>query len=242
MNKEQQFMEKLYEESYKELEKFKIARDKTKAEIFQLIGYAIVAYGSNIKSTKAKRYIITAVLNMLTKDEKEIDEFLETQLMLNADRICDFYGYKLSKKEKQDIINKAFVGLTYKDRKKQHAENIKNRTYKLLLGLILGKITLEKTQHNKKAFNKLMDKEFQSYVKKMERIFISETTRIRNNIFLRENRGKKVRYCSVLEKNTCADCRDLDGEIFLAEEVEDLIPQHSNCKCYFEVVENQEEL
>lgn len=242
MNREQQFMEKLYEESYKELEKFKIARDKTKKEIYKLIGYAIVAYGSNIKSTKAKRYIITAVLNMLTKDEKEIDEFLKVQLMANADKICDFYGYKLSKKEKQAIIDKTFIGLTYQDRKKQHAANMRNKTHKLLLSLIAGKITLEKTAHNKKAFSKLMDKEFQSYIKKMERIFATETTRIRNNIFLRENRGKKVRYCSVLEKNTCNDCRDLDGEIFLAEEVEDLIPMHSNCLCYWVTVENGEEL
>ena len=58
MSKEQQFMEKLYEESYKEIEKFEVARGKTKNEIFQLIGYSIVAYGQNLKSMQAKRYII----------------------------------------------------------------------------------------------------------------------------------------------------------------------------------------
>lgn len=238
MNKEQKFMENLYEESYKEIKKFEAARNETKNEIFKLIGYAIVAYNQNINTIKAKKYIVTSVLNMLTKDEKDVDEFLKIQLMTNADKICDFYGYNLSKKEKQDIINRAFVGLTYQDRGKQHSENIKKKTHKLLLSLILGKITLEKTKHNKKAFNKLMDKEFQSYVNKIKNIFISETTRIRNDIFLSQNKGKRVQYCSVLEKNTCADCRDLDGEIFPAEEVYDLIPQHSSCKCYWVTVED----
>lgn len=239
MNKEQKFMESLYDESYEEIKKFEISRDKTKNEIFQLIGYAIVTYGNKIKSIKAKRYIVTAVLNMLTKDDEEVDGFLKAQLMLNADKICNFYGYKLSQKEKQEIVDKTFLGLTYKDRKKQHDENRKHKTHKLLIGLILGKITLEKTKHNKKAFNVLMDKEFKSYVNKMKSIIISETTRIRNDIYLHQNKGKKVRYCSILEKNTCADCRDLDGEIFLAEEVYDWIPQHSNCKCYWVVVEEK---
>lgn len=239
MNREQEFMESLYEESYKEIEKFEIARDKTKNEIFQLIGYAIVTYGEKIKSRKAKRYIVTSVLNMLTKDDKEVDEFLKAQLMLNADKVCNFYGYNLSQKEKQKIVNKAFVGLTYKDRKKQYDANRKNRTHKIILGLILGKITLEKTKHNKKALNILMDKEFKSYCKKIKAAIISETTRIRNDIFLSQNKGKKVQYCSILEKNTCADCRDLDGEIFIADEVYDLIPMHVNCKCYWVAVEEK---
>ncbi|MDY5098787.1 MULTISPECIES: phage minor head protein [Clostridia] len=239
MNREQKFMESIYDESYEEIKKFEVARDNTKNEIFQLIGYAIITYGNKIKSIRAKRYIVTSVLSMLAKDDKEVDEFLNTQLMLNADKVCGFYGYKLSQKEKQEIVDKAFIGLTYKDRKKQHDESRKNKIHKLLIGLILGKITLEKTKHNKKAFNKLMDKEFKSYINKMKNIIISETTRIRNDIYLYQNKGKKVQYCSILEKNTCADCRDLDGEIFLAEEVYDLIPMHTNCKCYWVVVEEK---
>lgn len=238
MNKEQQFMESLYEECYKELDGFEVARNKTKNEIFQLIGYAIVSYGSNIKGLKSKRYIITSVLNMLTKDKEEVEEFLKTQLMINADKVCDFYGYKLSKREKQEVINRVFAGLTYKDRKRQHDEVLKNKTHRLLFSLIIGKVTLDKTQHNKKAFTKLTDKVFNSYVKSINGILISEITRIRNDIFLRENKGKRVRYCSVLERNTCADCSDLDGEVFLADEVEDLIPQHRSCKCYWIKVED----
>ena len=233
MDKQQQFMESLYADTYKEIKNFEEARGKTKNEIYQLISYAIVTYGSKIKSVKAKKYIITSVLNMLTKDEKEVEEFVEKQLMINANKVCDFHGYKLTKKEKQKIVDKVYLGLTYKDRKKQNDENLNKKTHRVLLLLIGGKLIKDSN-----VINKLLDKEFKSYTNKVKSIVISETTRISNDLFLYKNKGKMVQYCSILEKNTCADCRDLDGEIFPAEEVYDLIPMHSNCKCYWTEVED----
>ena len=238
--KEQLFYENLYNEAYEEIKEFEIARDKTKDEILKLIGYAIIIYGSKIQSIKAKKYITTSVISMLIKDAEEVEEFLEKQLMSNADKICEFYGYKLSKKEKQKIVNRLFVGLTYKDRKRQDDEVLKKKTHKLLFALILGKITLSKTQHNKKAFDKLMEKEYKTYKGKIAGILISEITRVNSDITLSNFRNKRVQYCSVLEKNTCADCRDMDGEIFRVEEAYDLIPQHRNCKCYFVSIEGDE--
>ncbi|MGL5329356.1 MAG: hypothetical protein ACRDD7_08810 [Peptostreptococcaceae bacterium] len=237
-NKEQLFLEKLYDDCYEDIKRFETARNKTKDEIYRLIGYSILVNGTKIKNRKIRKEIVNEVLDNLEKDNKAVLLFLSGKLMDNMNTLCDFYGYKLSEKEKQEIIDKAFVGLTYKDRKKQHDEVRKGKIYKTLIALIIGKITLDKVSHNKKSFKAIVDKYFKSYVKNIEGILITETSRIRNEVFLMMNKGKKVQYCSVLEKNTCADCRDMDGIVMLADECYDIIPQHSRCKCYFQRVED----
>lgn len=238
--KEEKFMKKLYEECYEDIKKFEVARNSTKNEIYGLIGYAITKYQNKLNTLKAKKYIINAVLMLLTKDKEDSDKFIEEKLSENVDKICKFYGYKLTEKEKKDVVNKAFAGLSYKERKDSHDGSLKKNTCKWLLALILGKITFNKVARNKKSFDILIGKEFEHYSKRIAGILISEITRIRNDIFLNKNKGKKVRYCSVLEKNTCADCADLDGEIFNADEALDIIPQHNRCKCYWTVVEGGE--
>ena len=54
--------------------------------------------------------------------------------------------------------------------------------------------------------------------------------------FCYETGVKKVKYNATLDKNTCEDCAEYDGNIYEFGKQPGL-PRHPNCKCYFDIVE-----
>jgi len=244
MNKEEKFMRGLYESAYNDIKDLKVDIDRDKEEIMKLIGYATMIYDLDKDCKDAEKFITVAVINMLTKEDNELDEFFEDGFLNYLNEVCDFYGFELLEEQKIDIIKESFKDKNYIDRKKDHIDFLK---VKLLL--IAKKVSTQNKvskKDDKKKVNKnkligtMIAGAFATHVYKMRRLYISEITRIRNNVYLEFNKGQHVQYNSVLEKNTCADCESMHGAIFKTEEAYDIIPQHANCKCYWTTLEGKE--
>ena len=222
----ERFMRGVYDNAYKKLEDTKSHANVNKDEILKLIGYALILFDMKKNYKKAERFIAVPVVDMLNEERDEFIEALETGLYETLDEMCDFYGYKISDNKKKEIVDKAFKGLTYKERNKNNSTFFKNRLIKLISEICRGKVETNQVKDK-------VEKEFKTHLFKEMRLYISEVTRVASLAFLIENYNKKVQYNSVLERNTCADCRDLDGQIFYAREALDILPMHSNCKCYW---------
>ena len=53
--------------------------------------------------------------------------------------------------------------------------------------------------------------------------------------------GIQYEWISILDKNTCDDCAELDGEVFDKDDLPDF-PQHANCQCdLIPVIDDNEE-
>lgn len=244
-SKEDRFMKNLYRKAEKKLKEIDILTQKDEEDIIKLIGYAILVYDIDKEYKQAERLVVTAVANMVTKEDDYITEFLEDGLLEMLNEVCDFYDFELLDYQKEKIIKEAYKGLDFYQRKDKHMNFLENKM-KMLAKQILkqnkqGLKETKRTPLNKnKALIRAIRNLFKAQDTKIQRLFVSEITRIRNNVFIRENKGKLVIYNSVLERNTCEECKQLDGSVFLAEEALDLIPQHANCKCYWTLATGQE--
>ena len=67
----------------------------------------------------------------------------------------------------------------------------------------------------------------------------TETVRLANLGLLdtyKDNKIVKVRFLAALSERTCPECEGLNGQVFLLNEVEDLIPVHVMCRCTWESI------
>jgi len=62
----------------------------------------------------------------------------------------------------------------------------------------------------------------------------TETVRLANRGLIetyKDNQIKQVRFLSALSERTCAECESLNGKVYEINEVQNIIPVHSNCRC-----------
>lgn len=225
------FMKKAYDKAEQELKKYLKKMNKTDSEIRELMETANFAYQIE-KTSKdyksAERFIITAVLSMLNKEDEWLENLIDNFFDEMFDEILEYFGYFVDNEEKKQILKRKYEGKTYNQRIKINMTKINNRT----------KSRLKTAFERKKLHNiNLWLTQRQKMSKKRARgILISEFSRIANDIFIHCNKDKKFMYCSVLEERTCSDCESMHGTILSAEEARDIIPQHNFCKCYFIVL------
>ena len=229
----QKFMENVYKKAEKELENYTKQMNKTDKEIRKLMECANFIYKIDTSSrdfNEAERFIVIAVLNMLSKDDDWIERFIEEYFDGELQLMLEFYGYFLEETERKEIINRTFKGKNYKQRIKDNQKKINENIEKKI------KIYIKK-RNSMKNLDLWLRLGRKISFDKAKSLLISELNRILNDAFIRCNKNKKFIYNSVLEKNTCADCASMHGTILTAEQAYGLIPQHSNCKCYLEVFE-----
>ncbi len=68
----------------------------------------------------------------------------------------------------------------------------------------------------------------------------TETVRLANAGLLdtyKDNKIEKVRFLAALSERTCPQCEGLNGQVFLLNEAEGLIPVHTMCRCTFTSIE-----
>lgn len=229
----QEFMENVYKKAEKELEKYMNQMNKTDKEIRKLMEYANFIYEIDKSSRsfyEAERFVVIAVLNMISKDDEWLERFFEEYFDGSLKEMLEFYGYFIEKTERKEIINKVFKNYNYKERIKRNQKKINQRIEKQLKIYIKKKYAIKNLDSWLRFGRK-------SSFEKAKALLVSELSRILNLAFVYCNKNKRFIYNSVLEKNTCADCRDMHGTILTAEQARDIIPQHTRCKCYLELLE-----
>lgn len=135
-------------------------------------------------------------------------------------------------------IDRVVIGWKYNDRGKTILQ--RNKQNKEVLINKLNTQVKSSLKKNKPIdiINKEIDKIFGYGAYMSQRILESETDRLFNTGVVKAYKDsgiKRIRYNSVLEKNTCGVCASLDGVIFNIGE-EPSLPLHTNCNCWYEVV------
>ena len=85
----------------------------------------------------------------------------------------------------------------------------------------------------------IIKKHFNTNASNVKRLVNTEVSRVINeinNVQFKELGVKKVIYNAELDKGTCEVCEGLHGTIFKLED-KPVIPQHPNCRCYYEIKE-----
>lgn len=225
----EEFMEKLYSSAKEELKKCLAAFNKTDKEIQELMECANFIYKIDKSSREFKdleRFLVTAVMSILQKDEEEIEDIISDFFDMSLEEMLDFYNCELEELEKDKIKDKRTYGFNYKQRIKRNQKIINNRIIK-----DMKKSLRDNDIKNTKKWTRTGRK---ISLNKAKGILETEVNRILNDAFIMLNIDKKLVYNSVLEKRTCSDCASLHGSIFDAKDAFGIIPQHNHCKCYWE--------
>lgn len=239
---------------FKELLKlYKINRDLYKDRVNRII----VKYTKNnqfkINNSELNREMkklvseLNSVAKNLYKQENEVLLYLlplvytksykKSYKILKGVKVNSIEGadtnLNINKKEiDKVVINHKYnnSNLTILDRNKRNKEILISKLNKKTKDL------LKKGKSDK--LNKEIDKLFGYGAYISTRLLETETDRLFNYGSLQAYKDsgiKKVRWNSVLEKNTCSICANLDGTVFNRGE-EPQIPLHTACKCWLEPV------
>lgn len=183
---------------------------------------------SNMQIMKIKNKIFKLIDDIFDDEIEDIIEKMSSSLVSTAHKVERYYGEKVN----DDFVNSKFKNKTFKERHSQNSTEVKNKLKSTVFKFIKGGIAIGLIKNS-------IDKIYKIHKYNIIRLLKTEINRVQNRLFLELNKNKKFRYCSVFERNTCADCKSLDGHIFNYKEALDLIPQHSNCLCYWEVIDDK---
>lgn len=135
---------------------------------------------------------------------------------------------KVSDKTIKKTIDKKIDGKNNTQRNKVNKEKFINKIKNNIKKELKGKKSIE-------IINETIDKDFNSAVNVSDRLIDNEIGRVFNGALMQGYRDigiKKVRWLSVLEKNTCSECASLDNEVFNIDDAPIPIDDtHINCKC-----------
>lgn len=139
---------------------------------------------------------------------------------------------QLSDKVVNNSINREINGLTINQRNKSNKETFVNKVSNdVKVALQFGK-TID-------VINQDVDKRFNESATVSDRLIGNEIVRVFNESIInsyKTNGIRKVMWNSALEDNTCDVCASRDGEVYGIDDAP-MIPEHTNCKCYYSVVE-----
>lgn len=238
--KKSKYIKQLYDETEEQLEEvYKVHKDNKK-KLEEKVGLILLTY--TIVKT-----LVTMSSKDQAKEQKEFDKLLKsmylavgTASIIATDKILEdqtkkmyeFLGVTRSKQDIRKFVKKAFNNETYSKRIWKNEDKVK--------AALKGEFTkFLKGETNVNNIKNKFAKVFKAQRYNIDRLVDTELTRVINMALLDsyEQQGvTHVRWCSVLEEGTCADCRDLDGTVFKIEDAHGLIPAHPNCKCYWERV------
>lgn len=142
----------------------------------------------------------------------------------------DIFKSNFTEESINKIIHSKFFDKTLNERITDNTSMMFNKMHKE----INEKITTE----DPTLFIAILNDDFDSLIKIENRLLDTEETRLFNEAQKKafEDFGiEHLIWRSVLEANTCAECASRDGKPFSIDDI-DMIPLHSNCNCYWEIV------
>ena len=217
MNKDDEFIDSLYNEADKQLTDTYKKKKESRDELLKAIGMILLTYTivdnvmSLSKSDYDKEYILLYnLIKKLTKgDIRQISNNTTNILENTIKNTYKHYSYNYKLKDVENIINKNFKGKHFSKRIWENEQEVAKKLTKQCQDFLRGKINVNdiekeiKNTYNTSAYN-------------AKRLVETEVSRCHSAAFDRfciETGVKKVKYVA-RRCNTCSECMSNDGKIF----------------------------
>ena len=234
-----------YSKADRELVTFLKAQGKKRTELYSQIGEILLTYEitNDIVNLSAKEQA-----EELQKLEKWIKLYVESEALGQialirgllgdtAEGTCKFYSYNKGREAVDKIVNTHYKGKHFSDRVWDNEEEVGKLLKKKATEFVRGKTTVNKIK--KELINTFNASDYNA-----QRLAYTEIARVQAQSFLsfaKEVNVNKVVYNAKLDSKTCSDCIERDLKKYKLEDAPEL-PTHPNCRCYYEVADDIEDL
>ncbi len=239
MNKDDEFIDSLYNEADKQLNDTYKKKKESRDELLKAIAMILLTYTivDNVLSLSEKDYnkeynLLGALIIKLTRGNIKQEINNTTNILRNTVKNTHkHYSYNHNLKDVENIINKNFKGKHFSKRIWENEQEVAKKLTKQCQDFLRGKINVNdiekeiKNTYNTSAYN----------AKRLVETEVSRCHSAAFDRFCKETNVKKVKYVA-RRCNTCSECMEYDGKIFNFKNKPEL-PQHPLCSCYFSVVE-----
>ena len=240
MDKDEEFYSSLYEDVESELKEVYKANNEVKNDFLKDIAMLVITYKvidavldmNKKEQLKESKYFLKVLSNFGEKEAEKVDKKIKDVLISSVEKACDHYSYNINRKDVLKIVNEAFKGKTFSERVWDNQQEVVNLMQKTINDFLKGNININQIKS-------IVAKQFDNNAFQVNRLVKTEVARAVSSAFdemCKATGVKKVRYNSVLEKNTCPVCESRHGNIYKVEEKPET-PSHPQCMCYFEVME-----
>lgn len=239
MNKDDEFIDSLYNEADKQLNDTYKKKKESRDELLKAIAMILLTYTivDNVLSLSEKDYnkeysLLGTLIVKLSKGNIKQEINNTTNILRNTVKnTYKHYSYNYKLKDVENIINKNFKGKHFSKRIWENEQEVAKKLTKQCQDFLRGKINVNdiekeiKNTYNTSAYN----------AKRLVETEVSRCHSAAFDRFCKETNVKKVKYVARRCK-TCDRCLSYDGKIFDFKNKPEL-PQHPLCSCYFSVVE-----
>lgn len=241
MNEFNELIEEIYEEASKGLNDIYKEEKEAREKLLNKVARIMLAYkivDSFLKVTAKEKQKIKNDFNKELKntfnDLIKAENKKTTEILTNAaTKVGAFFDETIiSRKDIDKIVNSAFKGERYSQRIWTNQNEVSKMLQKIINKFLAGDISVNEVEG-------IIRKHFNISASNIKRLVNTEVSRVINEINdtqFKELGIKKVIYNAELDKGTCEVCEGLHGTIFKLED-KPVIPQHPNCRCYYEIKE-----
>lgn len=239
MNKDDEFIDSLYDEADKRLNDTYKKKKESRNELLKAIAMILLTYTivDNVLSLSEKDYnkkysLLGALIIKLTKSDIKQETNNITNILRNTvENTYKHYSYNHNLKDVEKIINDNFKGKHFSDRVWENEQEVAKKLTQQCQDFLRGKININQIQSEiKKTYN--------TSAYNAKRLTETEVSRCHAGAFdrfCRETGVKKVKY-NARRCNTCSECMSYDGKIFDFNKKPEL-PRHPMCQCYYDIAE-----
>ena len=241
MNKDDEFIDSLYNEADKQLNDTYKKKKESRDELLKAIGMILLTYTivDNVLSLSKKDYnkeysLLGALIIKLTRGNIKQETSNTTSILKNTIKnTYNHYSYNYNLKDVEKIINDNFKGKHFSDRVWENEQEVAKKLNKQCQDFLRGKINVNQIQSEiKKTYN--------TSAYNAKRLAETEVSRCHSaafDRFCKETGVKKVKYVARRCK-TCDRCLSYDGKIFDIDD-KPYQPQHPLCQCYYKIVDDE---
>ena len=217
MNKDDEFVDSLYDEADKQLNESYKKKKESRDELLKAIAMILLTYTivDNVLRLSEKDYnkeyslLYLLIIKLTKSDIRQISNNTTNILENTIKNTYKHYSYNYKLKDVENIINKNFKGKHFSKRIWENEQEVAKKLTKQCQDFLKGKINVNdiekeiKNTYNTSAYN-------------AKRLVETEVSRCHSAAFDRfciEAGVKKVKYVA-RRCNTCSECMSNDGKIF----------------------------
>ena len=217
MNKDDEFVDSLYDEADKQLNESYKKKKESRDELLKAIAMILLTYTivDNVLRLSEKDYdkeyslLYLLIIKLTKSDIRQISNNTTNILENTIKNTYKHYSYNYKLKDVENIINKNFKGKHFSKRIWENEQEVAKKLTKQCQDFLKGKINVNdiekeiKNTYNTSAYN-------------AKRLVETEVSRCHSAAFDRfciETGVKKVKYVA-RRCNTCSECMSNDGKIF----------------------------
>lgn len=241
MNKDDEFIDSLYNEADKQLNDTYKKKKESRDELLKAIAMILLTYTivDNVLSLSEKDYnkeysLLGALIIKLTRGNIKQETSNTTSILRNTIKnTYKHYSYNHNLKDVEKIINDNFKGKHFSDRVWENEQEVAKKLTQQCQDFLRGKINVNqiakeiKDTYNTSAYN----------AKRLAETEVSRCHSAAFDRFCKETGVKKVKYIA-RRCNTCDRCLSYDGKIFDIDD-KPYRPQHPLCQCYYKIADDE---